>query len=102
MNAAAASPQGRAILDQHWVLIAALWRRYGYAEERFAGVSSDHLNLLRALAAHDPHAASVIMAAHVVKAKFDLLAAMPARNDVARRPRRRAASKMLLPQRSPA
>lgn len=88
VNAAAASLQGSAILDQHWVLIAALWRRYGYAEDRFAGVSSDHLNLLRALASHDPHAASVIMAAHVVKAKYDLLAAMPEPNDGAGRGRR--------------
>ena len=102
VNTAAASPQGSAILDQHWVLIAALWRRFGYAEERFAGVSSDHLNLLRALASHDPHAASAIMAAHVVKAKFDLLAAMPPRSDAARRPRRRRVQEALPPKRSPA
>lgn len=81
INKVAASRQASVIVDQHWVLIAALWRRYGYAEERFAGVSSDHLNLLRALASRDPHSAGIIMAAHVVKAKYDLLAAMPDHDD---------------------
>lgn len=78
VNSAAHNPQAVAIVDQHWVLIAALWHRCGYGPERFAGVSSDHRNLLRALAAHDAEAAAVIMNAHVIKAKYDLLERMAA------------------------
>nr|MDA8251247.1 GntR family transcriptional regulator [Rhodospirillales bacterium] len=76
INAAAHNPQAVAIVDQHWVLIAALWHRYGYGPERFAGVSSDHRNLLRALSARDIEATAAIMNAHVIKAKYDLLERM--------------------------
>ena len=62
-----------ALVDRHWLLIAALWRRYGYGPERFAGVINDHRHLLRALEAGDSSAAGVIMAAHVIKAKQELL-----------------------------
>jgi DNA-binding GntR family transcriptional regulator len=62
-----------ALVDRHWLLIAALWRRYGYGPERFAGVINDHRHLLRALEAGDSKAAGVIMAAHVIKAKQELL-----------------------------
>ncbi|MBK6600590.1 MAG: GntR family transcriptional regulator [Betaproteobacteria bacterium] len=41
------------IIDRHWILLAALWRNYGYGANRFAGVASDHGHLIRALAAHD-------------------------------------------------
>jgi DNA-binding GntR family transcriptional regulator len=76
VNVAANNPHGIAIVEQHWVLLFALWRAHGYAEQRFSGVSSDHLNLIRALEAHDSEAAGTIMAAHVIKAKYNLLAAM--------------------------
>jgi DNA-binding GntR family transcriptional regulator len=76
INAAADHPQAVAIVDQHWVLIAALWHRYGYGEARFAGVASDHRNLLRAFAAGEPDAAATITAAHVIKSKYDLLERM--------------------------
>ena len=62
-----------ALVDRHWLLIAALWRRYGYGPERFGGVINDHQHLLRALEARDSNAAGVIMAAHVIKAKQELL-----------------------------
>lgn len=76
INSAAHNPQAVAIVDQHWVLIAALWHRYGYGPDRFAGVSSDHRNLLRALSARDIEATAAIMNAHVIKAKYDLLERM--------------------------
>jgi len=79
INAAARNRQAEALVDQHWVLIAALWHHHGYGPERFAGVSSDHRALLRTLAAHDSDAAATIMGAHVIKAKFDLLARFDAR-----------------------
>ena len=76
INVLARNSQATAIIDQHWVLISALWHQYDYGAERFAGISSDHINLLRALEAQDSEAASVIMAGHVIKAKYDLLARM--------------------------
>jgi DNA-binding GntR family transcriptional regulator len=74
INAMARNAQANAFIVQTWVLVAALWHRYGYGPERFAGVASDHKNLIRALAAHDSEGASVIAGAHGVKAKYDLLA----------------------------
>ena len=62
------------IVDKHWMLLAALWRHFGYGEARFAGVANDHRHLLSALAAHDEEAAAMIMGAHAAKAKLVLLA----------------------------
>lgn len=62
------------IVDKHWMLLAALWRNYGYGEARFAGVANDHRHLIAALAARDQEAASMIMGAHATKAKLELLA----------------------------
>lgn len=85
INSAAQNPHAVAIVDRHWVLIAALWHHYGYGPERFAGVSSDHRNLLRALGERDEEAVSVIMGSHVIKAKYELLARMDAARASGRR-----------------
>ena len=71
-----ANPQARELIDRTSVLIVALWHRYGYGPERFAGVASDHHNLIRALRANDTNAAAILAGAHALKAKFDLLAQM--------------------------
>ncbi|HVC52455.1 MAG TPA: GntR family transcriptional regulator [Stellaceae bacterium] len=76
INAAAGNPQAVAIVDQYWVLIVAMWHQHGYAPERFAGVSSDHRNLLSALHQRDPEAAAVLIGAHVIKSKYELLGLM--------------------------
>jgi len=60
------------IVDKHWLLLAALWRTFGYGEARFAGVANDHRHLIAALAAHDADAAALIMGAHSNKAKLVL------------------------------
>jgi DNA-binding GntR family transcriptional regulator len=67
------------ILDRHWLLLSALWRTHGYAENRFAGVSSDHRHLIAALAAHDQEAAAVLMGAHATKARLELVARIHAK-----------------------
>ncbi len=72
------NPQAAELIEQTWVLIVALWHHYGYGQDRFAGVASDHLNLIRALKARDSDAASILTSAHVTKTKFDLLAQMEA------------------------
>ncbi|HEY1931043.1 MAG TPA: GntR family transcriptional regulator [Acetobacteraceae bacterium] len=74
INDIAENPDAVAIIDRHCLLIAALWQRVGYGPERYPGVISDHRHLLRALARHDVEAAGTLMGAHVIKAKFDLLA----------------------------
>ena len=76
INAVADNPEAVSIIDRHWWLISALWQRVGYGPERYPGVVSDHRHLLRALHRGDVDAAGTLMGAHVIKAKFDLLARM--------------------------
>jgi DNA-binding GntR family transcriptional regulator len=74
INRCAANVDALPIVDKHWMLLAALWRHYGYGQDRFTGVANDHQNLIQALAAHDQEAAAMIMGAHATKAKLTLLA----------------------------
>jgi DNA-binding GntR family transcriptional regulator len=68
------------IIDKHWMLLAALWRNYGYGPARFTGVANDHVHLIDALAAHDQEAAAMLMGAHATKAKLELLARIEAQS----------------------
>lgn len=61
------------LLDRHFLLVAALWRRVSYGPERYSGVVSDHQYMLRALRARDADAAAALAQAHVVKAKLFML-----------------------------
>jgi DNA-binding GntR family transcriptional regulator len=76
------------IVDKHWLLLAALWRNFGYGEARFAGVINDHRNLIAALAAQDAEAAALIMGAHASKAKLALLERVAQHNTVPVLPRK--------------
>lgn len=67
-----------AMLDRHWLLLAALWSRFGYRASRLAGVAADHDHMLRALRDRDAEAMGMLTAAHVIKARQDLLAQMAA------------------------
>jgi DNA-binding GntR family transcriptional regulator len=73
VHAAAGNPDGAEIANRHWLVIAALWRRCGYGAERLPGVIADHLLLIDAFAAHDAETAATIAAAHVARAKNDLV-----------------------------
>jgi DNA-binding GntR family transcriptional regulator len=64
------------VLDRHWLLLAALWSRFGYRPERLGGVASDHDHIIRALRDRDAEASGVLTAAHVTKTRQDLLAQM--------------------------
>lgn len=79
INHAARNKQAVEQIDRHWILIQALWRRVGYGPERLAGVANDHRHLIRALAERDAEAAGVLMAAHVIKARNELLMRIDAR-----------------------
>ena len=78
------------IVDKHWMLLAALWRNFGYGAARFAGVANDHRHLIMALSAHDQEAASMIMGAHAIKAKLELLARIASQSTAQVRKLRRA------------
>lgn len=76
INALAGNMEAEAVVDRHWLLLSALWRRLGYGPDRFATVVSDHQHLITALRCGDVEAAGILMGAHVTKAKFELLARM--------------------------
>jgi DNA-binding GntR family transcriptional regulator len=95
VNAAADNPEALHVAGEHWLILAALWGRFGYREARFAGVISDHRHLIDALAARDADVAASLMCAHVAKARQDLLLQMRQAESVAEgapRPRRRVAA----------
>jgi DNA-binding GntR family transcriptional regulator len=78
INDAAGNPGALSLADRHWLIVAALWRRYGYNVERFHVVVSDHRQMVRAIARRDATSAMVLMGAHIEKAKHDLLARIAA------------------------
>lgn len=78
INAISGNGEAEAVIGRHWLLISAMWQRLGYGPERFATVVSDHRHLLTALRQGDAEAAGTLMGAHVIKAKFELLARMRA------------------------
>jgi DNA-binding GntR family transcriptional regulator len=73
VNRVADNPDAVFLVDRHWLLIAALWQRYGYGSERFAGVASDHRHLIKCFCNNDAEGAAVLMGAHVLKARQELL-----------------------------
>lgn len=74
INRIADNPEAVAIVDRHWLLLGRLWAHYGYASDRFPGVISDHRGLLQAFAEGASDDAAALMKAHVIKAKYQLLA----------------------------
>src|SRR5690606_54343 len=76
INDAAGNPGAMPLVDGQWLLVAALWQRYGNVEERIAGVVEDHRHLIRAIEIRDAAGASILMGAHIEKAKQDLLRRM--------------------------
>jgi DNA-binding GntR family transcriptional regulator len=73
INDAAGNPGAFAIVDRHWLLLAALLQRFGYGEERFQRVIDDHQHLIYALEDRDAVAAATLMAAHIEKGKQNLV-----------------------------
>jgi DNA-binding GntR family transcriptional regulator len=73
INDAAGNPGALPIVDSHWLLLAALLKRYGYGEERFARVIDEHQHLIHAIDRRDSHSAAMLMGAHIEKAKNNLL-----------------------------
>ena len=64
------------LVNRHWVVVAALWKQYGYPRDRFGGVINDHQQIIHALSDNDGKAAEMIMGAHVVKSRQYLVKQM--------------------------
>jgi DNA-binding GntR family transcriptional regulator len=73
INDAAGNPGALPIVDSHWLLLAALLKRYGYGDERFPRVIEEHQHLIYAIERRDGNAAALLMGAHIEKAKNNLL-----------------------------
>jgi DNA-binding GntR family transcriptional regulator len=73
INDAAGNPGALPIVDSHWLLLAALLKRYGYGDERFPRVIEEHQHLIYAIERQDGNAAALLMGAHIEKAKNNLL-----------------------------
>jgi len=84
INDAAGNPGALPIVDSHWLLLAALLKRYGYGDPRFARVIEEHQHLIQAIARRDGHSAATLMGAHIEKAKNNLL--QRAADEAARQP----------------
>lgn len=74
INSIAENPEAVRILTMHWVFIASLWKKVGYGQERYINVVNDHNAIIQAMGANDSDAAATLMGAHVIKAKYSLLA----------------------------
>jgi DNA-binding GntR family transcriptional regulator len=74
INQIADNPEASTIVDRHWLLLGRLWAHYGYASDRYPGVISDHRGLLQAFAHGMEEDAAAVMKAHVIKARYQILA----------------------------
>jgi DNA-binding GntR family transcriptional regulator len=73
VNDAAGNPGALPIVESHWLLLAALLKRYGYGDDRFQRVIDEHQQLIQAIERRDGHSASLLMGAHIEKAKNNLM-----------------------------
>jgi DNA-binding GntR family transcriptional regulator len=76
INEAAGNPGALSLVDRHWLLVAALWQRYGQDTDRFQVVIDDHQHIMRAIERRDAASAAMLMGAHIEKAKHGLIARM--------------------------
>ena len=60
------------MVARSWLFSNLLWKRVGFAPERYAGMVSDHRHILFAMRENDVGAVGVLMGAHVLKAKYEL------------------------------
>jgi len=73
IDAAACNPDAVSAANRHWDIVLAMSHLYGYPTDRLPGVVSDHRHIVQALTLRDPEAASVLIVAHAIKAKQDLI-----------------------------
>lgn len=71
------------IEERHYQILRVVWQRYGYGPERLDSVVEDHRLLTSTILDRDAEAAGLLAAAHVMRARRNLLTNMKAR-DIAR------------------
>jgi DNA-binding GntR family transcriptional regulator len=73
INDAAGNPGALAIVDNHWLLLSVLIKRYGQNNHRFQHVIDEHQQLIQAIQRRDSHSAALLMGAHIETGKNNLM-----------------------------
>lgn len=73
INDAAGNPGALPIVDNHWLLVSVMLKRYGQSELRFQRVIDEHSHLIHAIEHRDSHSAAVFMSAHIEQSKINMM-----------------------------
>ncbi|MCC7274222.1 MAG: GntR family transcriptional regulator [Alphaproteobacteria bacterium] len=65
-----------AIANRQCELLDSLWRVYGVDPSRLGGVNSDHRYIIQALRDRCPETAAILVTAHIIKGRMDLVRRM--------------------------
>lgn len=76
ISQASGNREATEIEERHYQILRIVWQRYGYASERLEGVIEDHRLLTSAILDQDAEAAGLLAAAHVMRARRNLLTKM--------------------------
>lgn len=76
ISTASGNREAGEIEERHYQILRIVWGRHGYASERLDGVIEDHRLLTSAILDQDAEAASLLAAAHVMRARRNLLSKM--------------------------
>jgi DNA-binding GntR family transcriptional regulator len=69
-------PEAAELANRQCELLDSLWRVYGIDMARTQGVNSDHRYIIQALRDRNPETASILVTAHVIKGRMDLIRRM--------------------------
>lgn len=69
-------PEAAAVANRQCELLDSLWTVYGLDPARMAGVNSDHRYIIQALRDRCPETASILVTAHIIKGRMDLIRRM--------------------------
>ena len=76
ISRASGNREASEIEERHYQILRIVWRRYGYGSDRLEGVIEDHRLLTSAILDQDAEAAGLLAAAHVTRARRNLIARM--------------------------
>ncbi|MEM7041651.1 MAG: GntR family transcriptional regulator [Pseudomonadota bacterium] len=76
VSQASGNREASEIEERHYQILRIVWGRHGYSSGRLDGVIEDHRLLTSAILDRDAEAAGLLAAAHVMRARRNLLASM--------------------------
>lgn len=76
VSEASGNREAAEIEERHYQILRVVWKRYGYGPERLDSVIEDHRLLTSAIMDRDAEAAGLLAAAHVMRARRNLLSSM--------------------------